>query len=82
MEISYKTRGTCSRSIHITLSDDGVIESCSFEGGCPGKTQGGAARGRGRQAAEVSARCQGIQGRNGTSCPDQLARALRTAREA
>ena len=34
MEISYKTRGTCSRSIHITLSDDGVIESCSFEGGC------------------------------------------------
>ena len=26
MEISYKTRGTCSRSIHITLSDDGVIE--------------------------------------------------------
>ena len=30
MEISYKTRGTCSRSIHITLSDDGVIESLSL----------------------------------------------------
>ncbi|HIS20803.1 MAG TPA: TSCPD domain-containing protein, partial [Candidatus Spyradocola merdavium] len=47
MEISYKTRGTCSRSIHITLSDDGVIESCSFEGGCPGNTQGVAALVRG-----------------------------------
>lgn len=82
MEISYKTRGTCSRSIHITLSDDGVIESCSFEGGCPGNTQGIAALVRGMKAEEVIARCQGIQCRNGTSCPDQLARALRTAREA
>ena len=81
MEISYKTRGTCSRSIHITLSD-GVIESCSFEGGCPGNTQGVAALVRGMKAEEVIARCQGIQCRNGTSCPDQLARALRTAREA
>lgn len=34
------------------------------------------------KAEEVVARCQGIQCRNGTSCPDQLARALRTAREA
>ena len=79
MEISYKTRGTCSRSIHITLSDDGVIESCSFEGGCPGNTQGVAALVRGMKAEEVIARCQGIQCRNGTSCPDQLAQALKAA---
>ena len=82
MEISYKTRGTCSRSIHITLSDDGVIESCSFEGGCPGNTQGVAALVRGMKAAEVNARGHGNPCRNGTTCPDQLARALRTAREA
>ena len=55
---------------------------CSFEGGCPGNTQGVAALVRGMKAEEVIARCQGIQCRNGTSCPDQLARALRTAREA
>ena len=60
MEISYKTRGTCSRSIHITLSDDGVIESCSFEGGCPGNTQGVAALVRGMKAEEVIAMIDAI----------------------
>ena len=79
MEIHYKTRGTCSRRIHITVNDAGVIEQCVFEGGCPGNTQGVAALCLGRRAQDVIALCRGIQCRNGTSCPDQLVRALQEA---
>ncbi|MGI5884594.1 MAG: TIGR03905 family TSCPD domain-containing protein [Candidatus Spyradocola sp.] len=79
MEIHYKTRGTCSRSIHVKLNDQGVIESCFFESGCPGNTQGVAALSVGRRAEDVIACCRGIQCRNGTSCPDQLAKALQAA---
>ena len=71
----YKTKGTCSREIDIEVKDN-VIESVRFVGGCTGNTQGVARLAEGRNIDEVIALLKGIQCRGGTSCPDQLARAL------
>lgn len=75
MTYSYKTKGTCSRRIDID-AEDGVIRSVTFDGGCVGNTQGVARLAEGMKIEDVIARCKGIQCRAGTSCPDQLARAL------
>ena len=73
----YKTKGTCSREILVTLDDSNVITSCDFVGGCMGNTQGVARLVVGLPAEEAIRRLKGIQcGSKGTSCPDQLARAL------
>ncbi len=72
---TYKTRGVCSRAIEYEVVD-GVITECRFIGGCAGNTQGVAALVKGMRADEAIARLKGIQCRGGTSCPDQLARAL------
>ena len=71
----YKTKGTCSREIEIEIKND-VIESVHFVGGCTGNTTGVAALAKGFTVDEAISRLKGIQCRNGTSCPDQLARAL------
>lgn len=77
--ISYPTLGTCSRQIDIEL-EDGVIRSVIFTGGCSGNTQGVAALVRGMKTAEAISRLEGIDCRGkGTSCPDQLAKALKQA---
>lgn len=77
--ISYPTLGTCSRQIDIEL-EDGIIRNVTFTGGCHGNTQGIAALVRGMKAADAIARLEGIDCRGkGTSCPDQLAKALRQA---
>ena len=73
------TLGTCSRQIDIEL-EDGIIRNVTFTGGCHGNTQGIAALVRGMKAADAIARLEGIDCRGkGTSCPDQLAKALRQA---
>ena len=73
----YKTRGTCSKAIEIELDDDNVITACRYTGGCQGNTTGIAALVVGMKADEVIDRLKGVQcGAKGTSCPDQLARAL------
>ena len=72
---TYNTNGTCSRAINYEVAD-GVVTKCEFVGGCPGNTQGVAKLVVGRKVEEVIALLKGIQCRNGTSCPDQLARAL------
>lgn len=71
----YKTHGTCSQQILIDVDGD-TIENVQFIGGCTGNTQGVARLAKGRKIDEVIALCKGIQCRGGTSCPDQLARAL------
>lgn len=77
--ISYTTQGTCSRQIDIELDGD-VIREVVFTGGCHGNTQGIAALVRGMKVSEAIARLEGIDCRGkGTSCPDQLARALKEA---
>jgi uncharacterized protein (TIGR03905 family) len=77
--IVYKTRGTCSREIKITLTD-GVIDSAEFVGGCHGNTQGISKLVKGMKAEDVIERVKGTDCRGrGTSCPDQLAKALEEA---
>lgn len=78
-KITHTCAGTCSRQIDIEL-EDGVIRDVRFTGGCHGNTQGVAALVRGMRADEAVARLAGIDCHGkGTSCPDQLARALKTA---
>ena len=72
---TYKTSGTCSSAIEYEVGN-GVVTHCRFIGGCPGNTQGVARLVIGRKVEDVVAMLKGIPCRNGTSCPDQLARAL------
>jgi uncharacterized protein (TIGR03905 family) len=72
----YKTHGTCSRSISIEVDGD-TIQQVAFEGGCTGNTQGVARLVAGMNIDEAISRLEGIQCRGGTSCPDQLAKALK-----
>ena len=72
---SYKTHGTCSRSISFDVNE-GIVTACQIQGGCTGNAQGISKLVVGRKATEVVTLLKGIQCQNGTSCPDQLARAL------
>lgn len=74
---TYIPQGVCSRQIDITVSDEGIVERVQFTGGCSGNTQGVAALAQGRSVEEVVGLLRGIDCKGkGTSCPDQLARAL------
>ena len=74
---TYQTRGVCSRAIDIEI-EDGVIVNVTYHGGCSGNTQGIGALVRGMRAEDAAERLAGIRcGFKPTSCPDQLARALR-----
>ena len=77
----YQTQGTCSRKIIFALDGD-IIKKAEFVGGCPGNTVGLAKMIEGRKASEVADMLAGIKcGAKPTSCPDQLAKALRVAIE-
>ena len=77
-QYTYTTKGTCSRAIEITVNDDSIIESVKFIGGCSGNTQGVAALVKGMSVEEAISRLSGIKcGPRPTSCPDQLATALK-----
>ena len=78
---TFKTRGTCSQAIRYEV-ENGVLTACSFIGGCPGNTQGLARLAAGRPVDEVIRLLKGVQCRGGTSCPDQLARALEAEKAA
>ncbi len=79
MKFKYTTRGTCSSAIEFDL-DDGIVRNIKFKGGCMGNTQGVSALAEGMKAEEIVRLCKGIQcGFKGTSCPDQLARAIEKA---
>ena len=81
MEYKYKTKGTCSREITLSL-EDGVIKSVSFKGGCNGNLQGISKMAEGLSADEVIKKLGGIKcGFKATSCPDQLALALKQIKE-
>lgn len=78
--IIHNCTGTCSKQVEIEL-DGEIIRRVAFTGGCHGNTQGIAALVRGMTAADAIARLEGIDCRGrGTSCPDQLAQALKRAR--
>ena len=74
-QFTYRTRGVCSSSIDIAI-ENGVIQSVQYHGGCSGNTQAIARLAVGMNIDDIIERLQGIVCRSGTSCPDQLAKAL------
>ncbi|MEZ3433521.1 MAG: TIGR03905 family TSCPD domain-containing protein [Lachnospiraceae bacterium] len=71
--------GVCSRAIHVELDGD-TIKNVEFVGGCNGNTQGIASLVRGMKVDDAISRMEGITcGYKSTSCPDQLAKALKKA---
>ena len=75
----YKPTGVCSKEINIELDGD-VIKSVRFTGGCSGNTQGVVALIAGMKVSDAISRLEGIRcGIRETSCPDQLAKALKQA---
>ena len=79
MQYEYKTKGTCSLRIIFDI-DDGIVRNVQFIGGCNGNLQGISKLVEGMDAEKVIEKIQGIRcGMKPTSCPDQLATALREA---
>lgn len=79
MRYTYTPHGVCSRMIQIDI-EDGIVEKVQFIGGCSGNTQGISALVQGMPVDEVIKRLENIKcGSRPTSCPDQLAKALKKA---
>ena len=77
MHYEYKTKGTCSQKIFFDL-ENGKVTNVQFLGGCNGNLKGIAALVEGMDMDEVISRVEGIRcGMKNTSCPDQLAQALK-----
>jgi len=77
MHISYRPKGVCSQLMEIDI-EDGVVERLEVYGGCSGNLQGISRLVSGMRVEEVIARLEGIRcGGKPTSCPDQLANALK-----
>ena len=82
MDHEYKTKGVCSRKINFSV-EDGKVCKVKFDGGCNGNGKGVAALVEGMDVAEAIRRMEGIKcGMKNTSCPDQLAQALRQTKNA
>lgn len=79
MKTIYETHGTCSKAIALDIDEaTNTINSIQFMGGCAGNTVGIAQLVRGQKVDDVVKRLEGIRcGIKSTSCPDQLAKALR-----
>lgn len=80
MQFSYETAGSCATRIVIEI-ESGRIVSANFINGCAGNTQAVSALVEGMSVVEAVRRLKGIICQGGTSCPDQLARALEAAVE-
>lgn len=77
MHITYRPRGVCSQLIEIDV-ENGRIEKVEVEGGCSGNLQGISKLLVGMTAEEAVSRLEGIRcGFKRTSCPDQIAKALK-----
>ncbi|MBO2526487.1 MAG: TIGR03905 family TSCPD domain-containing protein [Bacteroidales bacterium] len=78
----YKTQGTCSQFIDVTVDENDVIQQVVFYGGCHGNLQGISRLVTGRKIDDVIGILNGIRcGDKATSCPDQLCRALETLKQ-
>ncbi len=77
MTIEYHPKDVCSRKMIIEV-EDGIIKSLQVIGGCPGNSQGISRLVAGMKVEDVISRLEGVQcGGSVTSCPDQLAQALK-----
>lgn len=75
--ISYTPHGVCAKKIDIDI-EDGIVKAAAFTGGCSGNTQGVASLLVGMKVEEAISRLEGLRcGFKPTSCPDQLACALK-----
>lgn len=82
MKKIYNTTGTCTRQILLDINDDKTVNSVEFVGGCNGNLQGIAALVKGKKIDDVISSLKGIDCNfKGTSCPDQLAKALEEVKE-
>ena len=78
--MDYKTKGVSAQGIEIEIDANKKVNNIKFTGGCSGTTQGVARLAEGMDADEVISRLEGIRcGFKPTSCPDQLAKAIRQA---
>ena len=81
MRYEYKTKGTCSQTILFEIEDE-TVKNVQFIGGCNGNLQGISKLVEGMNVDEVISRIEGIRcGMKPTSCPDQLATALKQVKE-
>ena len=82
MKITYTPRGVCSRQMTVE-AEDGVITQVQVMGGCDGNLKGIVSLLKGMKVEDAISRMEGIRcGMKATSCPDQLAQALRQLQEA
>ena len=82
MQFTYKTKGTCSQMISFDVNDN-IVTNVQFYGGCNGNLKGIAKLVEGMNIDEIIARVEGVTcGMKSTSCPDQLAQALKAAKNA
>ena len=80
MQYTYKTKGTCSQMINFEV-EDGKVKNVQFFGGCNGNLKGIGSLVEGMDIDDVIARVEGVKcGMKSTSCPDQLAQALKQAK--
>ena len=81
MEFTYKNKGTCSQMIQFSV-EEGKVKNVQFLGGCNGNLKGIGSLVEGMDIDEVISRLEGTTcGMKATSCPDQLAQALKAAKE-
>lgn len=81
MQYEYKTKGTCSQRIFFEVEGN-KVHNIEFVGGCNGNLKGIGKLVEGMEVSEVISRLEGIRcGMKSTSCPDQLAKALKEATE-
>ena len=73
---TYSTVGTCSRQIIFEVDENNTLRGVRFIGGCGGNLQGISRLVEGKTIDEVESLLAGIKCRNGTSCPDQLSKAI------
>lgn len=79
MTVEYKPRGVCSQAMKVTV-EDGIVRDVEVVGGCNGNLKGIMSLVKGMKASEVVERLEGIRcGMKPTSCPDQLAQAIKQA---
>lgn len=80
-EFTYQPKGVCSRQLKFAIQDN-KLHDVEFTGGCHGNLQGIGRLVEGMDIDEVISRVEGITcGNKSTSCPDQLAKALKEAKE-
>ena len=81
MQFEYKTKGTCSQMIYFDI-ENGKLHNVEFLGGCNGNLKGIGSLVEGMDVDQVIAKLEGTTcGMKATSCPDQLATALKQAKE-